>query len=316
MIAAVADIGGTRIKLALVADSKTIAEAECSSDPAMGLKAKLSDMAIAFSAMLHNAALSPRDCAGIGFGFPGVVDPHQKRVLTTYGKFVDAPTLDLPNWAKSEFGLPFTIESDSRAALQGERVAGAGRNCDDAVMLTLGTGLGTAAIVQGQMLYGAHLQAGILGGHVTVQVGGPQCSCGNLGCAEALASTAVLHSRFLQRDRSGSSALRKCGTVSYEDVFRLAALGDHCAMELRAEAISVWAVVIVNLIHSYDPERVIVGGGIMSGANAFFDDLVGRVHKRAHTPWGRVEIVPAQLGTRAGVIGLASFVEKHARENP
>jgi glucokinase len=315
VIAAVADIGGTRIKLALVANNKIIAEAEYSSDPAMGLKAALSDMAARFSTMLRNTALSPQDCAGIGFGFPGLVDPRQKRVLTTYGKFDDAPTLDLPNWAKSEFDLPFMIESDSRAALQGERVAGAGRNCDDVVMLTLGTGLGTAAIVQGQMLYGAHLQAGILGGHVTVQVGGPKCICGNLGCAEALASTAVLHSRFHQHELSGSSALRECGTISYEDVFRLAVLGDRCAIELRAEAISVWAAAIVNLIHSYDPERVIVGGGIMSGANSFFDDLVGWVHKLAHTPWGRVEIVPAQLGTRAGVIGLASLVENYAREN-
>jgi glucokinase len=315
VIAAVADFGGTQIKLALVSNNKTVAEGVHSSDANLGLGAKLSDIADSFFAMLRENNLSLEDCAGIGFGFPGVVDPRQKRVLTTYGKFDDAPSLNLSKWASIKFGLPFVIESDSRAALQGERVAGAGRGCDDVVMITLGTGIGSAAVVQGQMLYGVHLQAGILGGHSTIRVGGPKCSCGNLGCAEVLASTAVLNLRYRQHRLYGSSDLRECGTINYEDVFRLTSIGDHCAAELKAEAIRVWAAAIVNLIHSYDPERVIVGGGIMSGAHAFFEELVEQVRASAHTPWGHIEIAPAQLGTRAGVIGLANLVERHVQEN-
>jgi glucokinase len=313
--AAVADIGGTQIKLALVSNNKIVAEAVCGSDASLGLKPKLSVIGEGFCAMLRESKLSLTDCAAIGFGFPGVVDPRRKKVIATYGKFDDAPSLDLSSWANTEFGLPFVIESDARAALQGERVAGAGKDCADLVMITLGTGIGSAAVVQGQMLYGAHLQAGILGGHSTIRAGGPKCSCGNFGCAEALASSSVLNLRYREHRLCRSSALSECGLITYQDVFRLASVGDQCAAELKAEAIDVWAAAIVNLIRAYDPERVIVGGGIMNGAHAFFEELVEQVHASSHAPRSRIEIAPAQLGTRAGVIGMANFAE-NARGNP
>jgi glucokinase len=170
-------------------------------------------------------------------------------------------------------------------------------------MVTLGTGLGTAALINGHILRGRHGQAGVLGGHFTIRQGGYLCTCGNRGCAEAEASTSVLPLIARADFAFSASTLQRLVVIDYSSVFRLAREGDRCAMALRTRAIEVWSALIVNLIHAYDPERVIVGGGIVAGAEDFFADLERQIHLHAYTPWGRVQIVPAQLGDAAALFG-------------
>jgi glucokinase len=225
------------------------------------------------------------------------------RVLAAYGKYEDAPHLDLPQWARDTLGLPLVMENDARMALLGEWKAGAGQGSNDLVMLTLGTGIGTAAIVEGTLVRGKHGQAGVLGGHLTVRYGGRRCTCGNCGCAEAEASTIVLPQLASEHHDYSKSLLREATNIDYSTVLRLAGERDACAVALRAHTVKVWSAAIVNLIHSYDPERVIIGGGIMAGEDAFFPDVVRTVLAHAHTPWGRVDIVPAKLGDAAALIG-------------
>src|SRR5262249_5203514 len=128
---------------------------------------------------------------------------------------------------------------------------------------TLGTGLGASAVIEGRVLRGAHGQAGILGGHLTLRYGGQPCVCGNLGCAEAEASSAVLRELAEERPEFRASALAGEATLDYAAVFRLAANGDACALRLRQHSLEVWSALAVSLIHAYDPERLILGGGIM-----------------------------------------------------
>jgi glucokinase len=250
----------------------------------------------------------------LGLTFPGLVDPAVNQVRATYGKWDDASGIDLGAWAKARFSLPLVMENDTRLALLGEWRAGAGIGCDNLVLITLGTGLGTAAIVEGNLLTGVHGQAGILGGHFSTNRQGARCTCGNIGCAEAEASTWALARIAAEHPEFAASALRMCDSVDYSAVFGLARQGDSCALALKAHAIAVWAQMIVNLIHAYDPERIIVSGGVAAGADDFFDDLKAAILSHAHTPWGRVDIVIGDLGASAALLGLDALARQRHPE--
>jgi len=257
----------------------------------------------AFAHLLVKTGVERRNCCALGLAFPSLIGADKVSVMTAYGKYEDAPMLDLAGWARDSLGLPLVLENDARMALLGEWQSGAGRGSNDVVMVTLGTGLGTAALIDGNLVRGKHGQAGIMGGHLTVQHGGRRCTCGNRGCGEAEASTYVLPAIAPLQPDFARSALRDCEVIDYASVMRLAREQDRCAVALRTQAIEIWSSVIVNLIHSYDPERVIVGGGILAGAADFFPELEQGVRARAHTPWGRVAILAAELGDAAALFG-------------
>ncbi len=296
------DLGGTRMKIGLVRDGAVLAH---STEPAysnQGLAPQLPVLKSAWLRLLDGLKIRPGDCAGISVAFASLVDSATGRVLAQYGKFADAPGLDLRAWARQELSLPLAIENDARMALIGEWRAGAGRGVDNLVMMTLGTGLGTGAIIQGRVLRGAHSQAGCLGGHLTVRYGGRPCSCGNIGCAEAEASTAFLAGQANIRPDFPESALAREPVLDFEAVFRQAAAGDSCAMALREHSLLVWSSLAVNLIHAYDPEVLILGGGIMANADAILPAVREHVRRCAHTPWGKVCVVASELRDQAGLV--------------
>lgn len=303
MITLVADTGGTRIKLALMRERNILAQESFDARSSEGLAPQLPRIAQGLDSLCRSAGVARGECDAFALAFPSLIDSSTGRVRAAYGKYADAPQLDLPRWSRETLRLPLVIENDARMALIGEWQAGAGRGSDELVMVTLGTGIGTAALVQGSVVRGKHGQAGVLGGHLTVQQDGRHCTCGNRGCAEAEASTSTLPALAAESREYAASRLRHAPGVDYASVFHLAREGDACASSLKACAIEIWSSVIVNLIHSYDPERVIVGGGVMAGAADFFSELEQRVLARAHTPWGRVAIVPAALGDTAAFFG-------------
>jgi glucokinase len=303
VIALVADIGGTRIKLALMCDQSVLAQRSLTARSDEGLAPQLTQIVEAFASLCRDAHVDRSACAALAVAFPSLIDPQTGRVLDAYGKYQDAPRLDLARWARETMGLRLLIDNDARLALLGEWQAGAGRGCNDLVMLTLGTGLGTAALTEGRVVRGKHGQAGVMGGHLTVRHGGRLCTCGNRGCAEAEASSSVLRTLAAELSDYSASPLREAEVLDFATVFRLARAGDPCAVSLRLHAIEVWSSLLVNLIHAYDPERVIVGGGVMAGEADFLPELERSVLARAHTPWGRVSIVRSQLGDAAALFG-------------
>jgi len=311
MMTLAADIGGTRIKLAVLENNEVLAQDSLDAHSQQGLAPQLPAIAKAFERLCGQIGINRNDCRAVCIAFPSLIDSETGRVLAAYGKYSDAPRLDLPRWAREELALPLVIDNDARLALLGEWRAGAGVGSDDLVMVTLGTGLGTAAVVQGNLLRGRHGQAGVLGGHLTVQMRGTLCTCGNRGCAEAEASTAVLPRLAAEHPQFATSTLQQCGVIDYAAVLQLARRGDACAQALRAKSIETWAALIVNLVHAYDPERVILGGGIMAGEADFLRELKDQVLSHAHTPWGRLQIIRAQLGDTAALIG-ASLLAKTA----
>jgi glucokinase len=262
--------------------------------------------------VVDRAGLALADIDGLGMALPGIIDVEAGRVVSVNEKYPDAPSLDLVGWAEAELGLPAVLENDARAALIGEWQYGAGRGCRDLVVVTLGTGIGVGVLTDGTVRRGAHGAAGILGGHLTVEVAGRRCNCGNVGCAEAEASTWALPDLAAEQPGFGSSPLRQRATIDYRAVYELAAEEDPTAVALRERSHDVWAALIVDLIHAYDPERIVVGGGV-ARAGGLLAALQERVDRLAWTPTWSVPLVEAELGDNAALLGVSWLVRSPGR---
>ena len=297
-----ADFGGRRIKLGIVREGAVLAEQVIPAHADQPLVARLDEVAAEFEKLCSQASVDPATCAGVAFAYPSIIDTPNARILDHFGKFGDAAQLDLRAWAKKRFGLPFAIDNDARMALVGEWRHGAGRGCDNVAILTLGTGLGASAVIEGNLLRGAHGQAGILGGHTTINYHGRTCVCGNVGCSEMEASTWRLRELAEALPGFKSSRLAAETLIDYAAVFRLAAEGEPAAMALREHSLKVWSVAVVNLIHAYDPEKVILAGGIMRSAAVIVPAVQEWVSRYAHTPWGKVQVVASELGDQAALL--------------
>ncbi|MEZ0484395.1 ROK family protein [Fibrella aquatica] len=301
------DLGGTRIKLGLVRAGTVLLTNQMDSQSGQGLQARLPQLETAISTMLAQASLTTADLIGIGIAIPGIVDPINKRVLTINGKYSDAPELDLPAWAGDTWGLPLYLENDTRAALLGEWQHGSGKGYDNVILMTLGTGIGTSAVIEGRLLRGRHFQAGILGGHVIINTNGNQCNCGTVGCAEAEASTWSLNQRATLHATYPQSLLGQYDTVDYEAVFRCAGQGDALAITLRNESIATWAACAYNLVQAYDPEILILGGGVMASRDVIIPPIQQRLNQNAWATWGHVAVVPGSLSDSAALLGVATL---------
>lgn len=306
------DLGGTHATCAIVEDRSILASEVVTTDGTVGLRPVLPEIVRSFHRLLERTRVYSADCLGLAFSFCGLVDSRTSQVLSTNQKYDDAQGLDLAAWASSELGLRLRLENDARMALLGERCAGAGRGFDDFVMTTLGTGIGGAAMIGGRLLRGKHAQAGCLGGHIPVLFDGRPCTCGAIGCAEAEASGWALP--LIARDWPGfaQSRLAQEETVNFEALFRLAEAKDPVALALRDRCLQVWATATVGLIHAYDPEIVIFGGGVMKSADVILPYVQSHVEKHAWTPWGKVKVRAAELGNNAGILGAIPLLSEPA----
>ena len=242
-------------------------------------------------------------------GFCGIVSVLEKRVLATNGKFEDAVNLDLAAWCRREFGLPFLLENDARLALLGEHAFGAARGSRDAVMVTLGSGVGGAALLDGRLLQSRHGLAGTICGHLPVVLDGRLCSCGNRGCAEAEASTAFLIEIY--RDQAGGREGKLSGNrkIGFAEIFEAAEAGDHPAIAALDHCLRVWSALTVALIHAYDPEVVVFGGSVLKRASDILPRLQEYVGAYAWTPGRIVPLRAAALGSHAALLGAIPLIE-------
>ena len=180
------DLGGTIIKIGLVKGAEIL---EFNSFPAKAgsLADNLPVMKTVIDRLLGKWRVSKEELSGIGLAFPGMVNPKEKRVTSTNDKYDDACDIDLASWVYRNWETLFIIDNDARLALAGEWCFGAGRNSRNMVMMTIGTGIGTGVVLDGRIIKGTHYQAGSLGGHIVVDYRGRRCTCGNIGCVEAMA---------------------------------------------------------------------------------------------------------------------------------
>ncbi|MGA7635060.1 MAG: ROK family protein [Terriglobales bacterium] len=296
------DLGGSHATIAVVKSDQVLASHRISLDSGQALRPALDGFAAAIRKLVKDLQMNASECEGVALGFCGLADARVGRVVSTNKKYEDAPSIDFNAWCKEAFGLRFAIENDARMALLGERHVGAAQGCDNLVVITLGTGIGGAAMIEGKLLRGRHAQAGCLGGHLPAKVGGRACTCGAIGCLEAEASGWALPLMAHEWPGFAASKLAR-QNVNFQMLFELAEAGDRVAAEIREYCLEVWAAGAVGLIHAYDPEKIVIGGGVMRSASVILPYIQTYVNEHAWTPWGKVEIAAAQLGNDAGLFG-------------
>ncbi len=308
------DLGGTIIKAGLLDENRLVDSVSAKATSGKGLKNNLPVIEKMIGRLMENHRVAVEEISGIGFSFPGLVDSANNRVLSTNKKYDDAPDLDLPRWAKETWNLPLYLENDARMALLGEWQHGAGKGFENSVMVTLGTGIGSAVLIGGKLLKGKHFQAGNLGGHFTVNHRGTVCTCGNIGCMESEASTWRLPELIKSHAAFTFSSLKNEKLLDYEALFRNAAQNDFLANEILDHCFSVWSSGLISMIHAFDPEIMILGGGIMKSAPVILPELQKRVNRYAWTPWGKVKLLKAENINTAALYGadylVRSFEEK------
>jgi glucokinase len=241
--------------------------------------------------------------SGVGIAVPGVVDGGA-RMVSAAAKYDWAMGQDLTAWGRAAFGVATVMENDARAALVGEMTFGAARDTADAVMMTFGTGIGVAALVDGVVLRGDRGHAGILGGHLTVDLDGPPCVCGNIGCAEAVASAWAL-----RRDASDNPRLARALRGSPQS--GLAALFDtreHPDVAATfARFVDAWVAAVVNAIHAFDPTVVIVAGGAMQSAALVLPAIEAATRARLWSSVRRPVFVVPRRPQHCVLLGLSAL---------
>lgn len=300
------DLGGTVIKLGLVKDNCIIDEEALTVLSVNGLELYLPVIRSCIDRLLQKYQVALKDLKGIGLAFPGLVDSVSKKVISTNKKYDDAIKLDIESWVRQTWRASFYIDNDARMAAVGEWKFGAGKGCDNLVVVTLGTGIGSAAIIEGKVLRGKHFQAGILGGHIAVNYKGNRCTCGNIGCAEAEASTWNINTRMKEDFLFSESLLSKEIKLDFETLFRVAQQNDVLAQKIKDECLQIWSTTVINLIHAYDPERVILTGGILNSGDIIIPAIQKAVDEYAWCPWGVISVQASTLINKAAILGVTS----------
>ncbi|SFZ93555.1 glucokinase [Flaviramulus basaltis] len=313
MIVAI-DIGGTFVKIGLVKEAKIICKTFFESISNIEFSQTMSLIENTIDDILLKSNTSKRELKGIGIGFPGIVDSINMKVLSTNKKYDDSISFNFTEWAKLKYNVPVFLENDARVALIGEWKYGAGKEYQNIVMITLGTGVGSAVLMDNRILLGKHFQAGNLGGHFTVKMNGAKCTCGNLGCVEAEASTWKL-SQLLTSDSRYPKSNIKGSNLDFESLFKCAAQGDTLSKDIRDYCLEVWSAGIINHIHAFDPEIVIIGGGITKSANTIIPFVKNKIKKHAWTPWGEVKIIKSEIPNRSALLGAYHLVGNNKNKN-
>lgn len=276
------DFGGTNIKMGLSVAGEFTTTAEF---PVTGTDVDLRAVAEAAARF----GVGPGDVDVVAMAVPGLIDLGGTRLVQAHGKYDWMLGADLGAWTREAFGAIGVVENDARAALVGELAAGALRGERNAVALVLGTGIGTAAMLDGRLVRGATGAAGNLGGHVTLDWSGPVCNCGNIGCAEVYGGSWALRDRVADALASaGDQKVRAAWTqrladaapLGFAEIFQAAAAEDAVAVQVRDRAIRAWAVTAVACCHLMEPGVIILAGGVARSASAVLPALEAYV--RAH----------------------------------
>ncbi len=306
------DLGGSHVSCGLVDRRQVLAERTL---PVVASSTHA--VLIAVEGMLHECldetGMMLSSVRGIAFGYPGIVCSGTSEILSPLDKYPDMTGEGLTAWARSSFNLPLRLENDARLALLGEVWAGAGQGAEDVVMVTLGTGIGGAAMIGGRLLVSKAGHAGSLGGHLPVRADGRRCACGAIGCAEAEASTSTLPDLCRDWPDFGTSALSRERRIDFKVLFEAVDACDAVAGQVLAYCLQIWSVLTVALIHAYGPELVLFGGGVMHRGQGILCPIRSYVEEHMwRTSRGLPRIEAAKLGSRAALLGAASLFQEES----
>jgi glucokinase len=306
------DLGGTKISTALVdATGKIIARDYRETRAAEGQKAVIARMVDAAHRVIGEAGLAPAQVMAVGVGIPGPID-SQTGVVTAPPNLPGWKNVPIKQLIEEALGITTFMENDANAAALGEHRFGAGRGVQDMIYVTASTGIGGGLILNGQLYSGTTGAAGEIG-HVTVLPWGPYCGCGNRGCLEALASGTAIAREGREMVRRGVPTLiaelaeGQPERVTAKLIAEAADKGDIEAQEILAEAMAYLGVGMANLVNLFNPELIVIGGGLTNMGEGLFGPVRRAIERRAFPAAAKaVQVVPAELGDDVGVLGAVA----------
>jgi glucokinase len=298
------DIGGTNLKGGQV-DAKGQLRLALSESTPRSCEA-FQAVAESFCAKLSSGV----SIRAIGIGCKGVVNSKTTEVLFSPGDLKHLEGHRLRDFLGATVaGKPAYADNDARTALIAEWLWGAAKGCQNALMLTLGTGVGGAMLMQGQIMRGAHGVAGHIG-HMTINPYGPMCICGNYGCLETVFSARSIEAEaFSTAHRRVHSVLTDRGPMSdCSQVFQAAAESDEVAIWIIDRATRHLGAALASLVHLVDPELIILGGQIAEAGVQLLDPVREELRRRTRFIVGReIPIVSPRVPSHTGVIGAAGL---------
>ena len=297
------DLGGTRIKFGLVQNNQLLSSSSMTVPSSESFASVLPAIENEVKKLMQQTGISSLE--GIGMAFPTIVDSDNMKLLYKYVKYNDANDIDLQAWAQRTWKAPLYMENDARAALVGEWQYGHGKGSDHLIMITIGTGVGSAALVNGKLLKGSHYLAGNLGGHQIINFDGHRCNCGNQGCLESEASSWALEAIVKSQEAYEESRFANVKKIDFELVFKWAKENDKFAIGVRDRCMDVWSAGILNLVYAYDPDRIVISGGVMHSADVILPYLQNKLNQASWLPEQAVQVVAAKEPDWAGVLGMA-----------
>lgn len=308
------DIGGMSVKYGLVDEhNKIVANSVIETDITVEANVFAKRMIEESVRIIEESGKTIKDIESIGIGCPGVINVKQGVVV--YASNLGWKNVELVGAFKEIFDIPVALANDADAAALGEAVAGAAKGSENAVLLTLGTGVGAGVIVDGRILSGP-LNGGCEMGHTTIQADGIKCSCGNKGCLETYASATALMrmGRDAARENPDSMLAKKSGrdieSIEGKLIFDCKEAGDQSAIEVVDKYLDYVTIGVANAINIFRPEVVILGGGVSAQKEKLTDEIEKRLEKRAFGTGicEHAKVVTSILGNDAGIIGAAHLV--------
>jgi len=308
------DIGGTKIMTAVFSSGGgMLAREVCPTLVGEGVPAVIERLCRAIDDILNGNSLEPARLGGIGIACAGGVDSGRGVVVTPSPNMAGWENIPLGEIIKNKFRVNTFVINDASAAALGEHRFGAGRGVKNLVLFTLGTGIGGGIIIDGRVYLGACGGAGELG-HMTIDAGGPECGCGNTGCLEMLASGRAVARDAIGRLKKGEKSNLldmvngETDKIKAEHVGKAARNGDSLALAALERAAYYLGIGMVNAVNIFNPELIILGGGMAELGDIFIEPGRRMVNERTFSINARaVRIVKAHLGNEAGVYGAAAF---------
>lgn len=308
------DLGGTIVRAGTFdLEGKLLAVRETPIEAARGPEFGLNKIKELIDQVLAGSA--SQSLIGIGIGCTGPLDPVRGTINNpfTLPTWEDVPIVE---WLEKCFHVPVTLENDADAAALGEYWQGAGRDAKRLYAVTVGTGIGTALILEGQIyrgLDGSHPE----GGHMVLDPAGPACYCKAHGCWESLCAGPAMERQAREAELTKSHLLEIAGgdpqKIEARMIFESARMGDEVALHIVEKVSKYFAQGMLNVATLFVPDVIVLSGGVMRSIDLFMSDLQQTMQTCSEmVPAKRIRIIPAQLGYYAGLYGGAyTIVERY-----
>lgn len=308
------DIGGTWTKYGVIdADGHILFADRAKTRGVEGQKATLDGIVECATTMTDWAKRGEHVPVSVGIGSPGTINPATKKVQPPTPNLTTIIGVNIAELVEVATGLPTVVDNDANCAAWAEYQYGSGRGIDNLICITVGSGIGSGFIVNGQVYSGPNGSGGELG-HVTIDWQGPLCPCGNRGCLETYTSANAMMRKateMAEQNPTGVLAQKDDGsTVSLATLFECARLGDAGAKNVIEESATQLGFGILNAVQIFDPDAIVIGGGAADAdtEGIWLSKIASTVHTHAFSVEGKtIRIGKAALGNDAGFIGAAAL---------